>query len=495
MDDSIQKLIATRKNIDLLAREDQLEVNILGWHGGRPYVENRLSRFAGENKVQFSGGTREGDGSKITGRKDQTHVIPHLSRIVEKINQYVLKDVKRDGIDKDIQDKTGDNGDSIDNVMKEVNSYVTVTKWCWIGIDVPETLDEQISIEQKQASGIRPYWRVYSPLEVVDWYIDKSGTIQWLITEENEYMASDPLVAPEVIKVRRLWQPGQVTVLKFNSKNPEKVESVEVKSISVDEVPFVLVNTLDAEPFYFDDLESVNRTIMDLESCNRTNYFNSVYAQMYLPRSALDSMMENNAITAESAVTKLMGFNYPIFIGQGDQTPGYIIPDASAIGTIRTEIDSLKKELMDAVGLGLQKESRQVASAESKAWDHLDLEQVMKDRAKILEDAENKAIAISNKWDPDFIMYTATYPTKFDLTSFKEDMDALLSVGNISMPKEMNQYVLGKIFDQVKKEYDITPEQDAKITEAIKVFGDDSSVIGEEVMAQIGMDEEEVPTK
>jgi hypothetical protein len=186
MDEKQLKIIATRCNIDYACRQEQIGINILGWKGGQPYIEARLSRFAGESKLDWEGGTRDLDGSKITGRKSQSHVVPHLSRIVEKINQYVLgTSPLRNGLSPEIENLITTDGKSINQLMKSVSSLVTVAKWCWIGIDVPAS-GNPISIEEKQSMGIRPFWRVYNPLEIVDWYFDGLGNLKWVLTQTNE---------------------------------------------------------------------------------------------------------------------------------------------------------------------------------------------------------------------------------------------------------------------------------------------------------------------
>jgi len=271
-DDSVLSVIADRYHKIYSCREDQLSINILGWHGGSPYIEARLSRFAGESTTDWDGGTRS-DGSTITGRKEQSHVIPYLARIVSKINQHVFAiPPKRDGItDNFLNDITSD-GKSIDDIMSLINSYLTVCGWCWLGVDAPN-LDAttQISVLDKEELKIRPYWQAYSPLQVVDWHINSNGVIEWLITEGYEYVAANPFEKAAEVKYRKLWEPGKVTKFTYNPKNPSKIDNYSEIATNYNGVPFVLIGEPSCEPWAFDSLESINRTILDLESCNRSN--------------------------------------------------------------------------------------------------------------------------------------------------------------------------------------------------------------------------------
>lgn len=471
MEADVLKIIATRENIDYTLRKDQIATNILGWKGGQPYIAARLSRFAGESKIDWEGGKRDLDSSIITGRKSQAHCVPHLNRIVEKINQYVLGVAPtREGLDKSIEDKITVDGKSVNGLMKEVSSLITVARYCWIGIDVP-AIGNPISIAEKQSLNIRPFWRVYSPLEVIDWYFDGLGELEWLITQGTEYIAKSPYEAPVIVKIRRLWEKGKVTKFTFDPKSEEKITSEEEVELSLQgRVPFVLVNEISPEPWSFDNLESINRTILDLESVSRQNYFNSVFPQLYLPSSVLDNIMGKYDCNAEAATSKLMSWSYPILCDKDDIQPGFIMPDASSLVTIREEIKSLRSELYDAVGLALQAETKQVASADAKAWDFLDIEMVMKERAEILQEAEQKCVNISKAWDKDFPEYTPIYNKKFSISNIKEEMETLIMAGNVSMPDEMTKMILRKMFNKLTKGDELSKEETQKVLDSIDVF-------------------------
>jgi len=465
------KVISERSNEIYSSRETQNWINQLGWKGGTPYIDERLTRFPGEATEDWIGGTRT-DGSSFLGRQQTAHVVPHLTRVVEKINQYILGvKPKREGIAPDIESDITANGESINQLMKLANSYLTVNGWCWLGIDAPLIApDTQISQEQKEVEKIRPYWKVYSALEVIDWKISNKGDIEWILTEGWDYIASSPYEKPYSRKYRQLWELGGiVTKYLYDVEDDSKIVEKEVMEISLkDVVPFVLVGTLNAQPIGFDNLESINRTILDLESCNRQNFYNSVFPQMYVPASLLDVVMQKFNVDAEVAVNMIVGYNYPIFLSEGDATPGFIMPDASTIGTMRTELDSLRNELFNSVGLMLQQDTKQVASAESKAWDFLDVEQVMKERAEILEEAETKAVIISKMWDPEFSEWEPKYNSDFNVTNFKEDMEALIKGLGASMPDLMKQQIYKHIIHIMDKKIKINEEDKQKILSEIE---------------------------
>lgn len=449
------KTVTSRVNPILKERHDQLEINLLGLKGGRPYVDARLSRFAGESTSDWLGTTRK-DGSAVSGRRAQSHCIPYLGRIAEKINQHVLgvRPERKNADAVILSDITAD-GESINQFIRRLNSLVTACRWAWIGIDMPAVPSGSISQADKERMKLRPYWKLYNALEVVDWKIDANGGIRWLITEEDLFLSAGPFAPASNKKVRRLWEPGKVTTYGKNSEGtPEQIaeQLLEVgpgKPLPI--VPFVLVGEISGEPHQFDNLESVNRTIMDLESANRANFFHSVFPQPYVPASLLSTVKSQFNINAEQAVSLIFGQGYPIFLNPDDPAPGYMMPDASATGTMRTEITALKSELFEAVGLMLQQETRQVASAESKAWDYLDVSLVMRERAELLEDAEKKAISIMVAWDSQVSPWVPKYNRDFDLGSFKDEIASICQALTVSMPDELVRFFLSKLFERARK--------------------------------------------
>ena len=425
------KTLVTRKNEVLIARENQLEINLLGYHGGQPYIDARLSRFAAESDIDWNGGNRK-DGSYVNGRKEMSYVVPYLDRIVTKIDQYVFGIIpNRTNLDTEIEQDITSNGESLNTLMAEVSSYLTVNGWCWLGVDAPAIpIDTQISQVDKSQNKIRPYAQVYSANQVVDWYISPDGTIQWLITETREYIAKNPLETPYYQLVRRLWEPGKVTkIIIDEDKNEHIVE--EILLSYTDKVPFVLVGKPSKEPHMFDSLESINRTILDLCSANNANYYHTVYPQLVLPASVMDTVMSAYDVNAETATTMIKGFAYPILLNENDATPAYLMPDASSIGSMRSELDSLKNELYESVGLLLKKESKQVESAEAKRWDTLDLDMLIRARAEKLEEAEQKIAKIFNGWDSEIPEWDVVYNksiTELVPNSVEEDVKKAIEI-------------------------------------------------------------------
>lgn len=462
-----------RVNATIDVRGKQMDTNILGLEGGREYVNKRLSRFAGETMIDWEGGERI-DGTMVTGRKQQTHCFPYLRRIADKINQHVFSELpKREGVDEGFEEDATADGKSINKVMMQANDYVTACGWCWIGIDVP-MVTEQVSVAERDESKIRPYWQVYSPTAVKDWKFDGIGNLEWLITETEEIESTTAEEEPSIYRTRAIWkrEDSNVRIVRMQlSDNKWKPVSDETINISYKGVPFVLVGSISSGGHVFDDLESINRTMMDLESVNRANFFKRCYPQLVLPQSCIQNTADTMSVSPHRASELIVGMNYPLMIGENDPAPMYLMPSASDMGALRSEIQELKRNMFDSVGLMLQNESRQVASAEAKMWDFLDISHVMAARATLLEEAETKAALITNEWDSTIPLWEPVYNRQFDIGDFQAEVTSLIQASNASMPPEMYRAVLSKLFDRIDRVgAHFTDEQRQEVEEAINNF-------------------------
>ncbi len=464
--------ILKRINPILESRAVQIGVDLLGWHGGQPYIDARLSRFAGESKVCWEGGSRH-DGTRVTGRKNQAHCTPHLNRVVNKLNQYVFSVPPiRDDLPPDLAANITRSGTSVNDLMMNVSSFLTVADWAWIGVDMPLIESpETVSVQFKNDQALRPYWRCYSPLDVVDWAFDLRGKLLWVVTCGSEVDAIDPMSAHKKKLVRTLWTRTGAVKFFFKEEKEKLVITKQVPlTYSINRVPFVLVGVPSKQPTIFDNIEKIQRTIMDLESVLRTNYFDTCFGWPYIPESAVKAASEALEISEANTMSLLVGHKYPILMAKGDVTPGYITPDTNAFKAMRDEINSLKQELFDAVGFMFSKDKAAAETAASKAWNALDVQAVLRLRAQQLQDAETEAAIISNAFDSTFPAYTPIYNKGFDVGDLASDIASLVLASNTGMPVELSRVVLRKLLNQIDKIGSdvLTDEQRAEVMEAIE---------------------------
>jgi hypothetical protein len=468
-------ILLTRQHKTLDARGDQLSINLLAYHGGAEYIDARLCRWPSESDVDFYGDAGAtttsrflNNGNTATiGRQQRAFLTNYARRITEKINQYVFQTAPhRDGIDPEWALDVTRTGVSISQFMAEVSSLLTVCRWCWVGVDRPATEGPR-SKAAVAASGDRVYWQLYAPHEVVDWSFDSRGNIAWLLLEREEYANEDPAQEAKTTLVRYLYRPGKVTKYVINEKK-DGFSAQEDIAIPGNTVPFRLVGLPCEQPWWFDDVEKVQRTIMDLHSSLDTAIFKAVFPVLVVSESFRNSLTVLD-VSAQEARKKI-GLGNPLTESADEKNlTRWLTGTTADLEFIRTEIDRRGNDLYDIVGLAMKMpESKQVASAEAKAWDHLDTETVLAQRATVLEEAEQKLIELSQIiGGPIFTPYTVSYAKTFDLSDFLTDIQGIAQATGLNMPMEAEKMLVKAALKSAAKRFNMEPDDLQAALEAV----------------------------
>lgn len=434
-----EKLFIERQHPILVSRAEQIALNLKLMRGGRPYIDARLTRFPYEPEASWVGNPA----TNAQGRKDRAFFTNYAGRVVRKISQYAFSgDVQRKGIDPVFSADATKTRVTVDGLMQEVSHSLTATRWCWLQVDrSAASVDEQTgtvrpqSIAQREARGDRIFWSLWEPTSVVDWCFDSRGDLSWLITEERLLRNEDPYKAAAYERIRTLWQPGGGE--RWFIGEDGKVARRVGFTISAKIIPLIPCGRIANDPWWFDEVEMIQAALLNLESVSHENIFQTVYPQTVLPASIMsDAGGADGQAQKPGDIVKRVGLKYPICeTAEENGITRYVMPDAGAIKSIPEEIQRRKRELYDIVGMAMSvPESRQVASAESKRWDHLDPEAVLRERAGDLQAIEMKAVEMSRQLDSTFPEYSPVYPSKFDISDPLADVAGLMQMSALDLP-------------------------------------------------------------
>ena len=455
-------LRATRRHKILDVRQQQLRLNLMVKDGGAPYINERLSKFHCESNASWLGdGTGAGG---VLSRPDRSFLINYAGRIVTKNNQYVFgQDILRPGIDHDFEQDATRTGLTINQFMQEVSAHFTAGQWAWIGVDRgtpgtdPDTGKPAVrSVKAAEDAGDKIFWSLWNSTEVVDWRFGSDGALLWLITQEALYENEDPKVAAVESIVRTLWERGGGTRLFLDPDNLEKILKEEPFTISAKIVPFTPLGVPTPKPYWFDDVERVQASLLNLESAHHENLIQTVFPQMVLPADLIENVMRLSGRSYDEALELVRGIEYPMLetIKSAGMTR-YLIPSAGDLKAIPDEILRRRKELYEIVGLAMTKtDSNSGQSAASKAWDHLDPAATLRTRSIILEDTETAAIKISMALDSTFKEYIPLYPRQFNLVDVAEAMKTLVELSALDLPRSAVRESMRigiKIMDSIQK--------------------------------------------
>lgn len=452
---SSKNILLDRRHMILAGRLSQIRLNQLAIKGGRPYIEAQLWRAPNEPEISWSGNssTLTGSNTGLKGRKDRACIVNDAGRVAGKINQYLFKTkVWREGIEERFSGNVDGRKTSISSFFERVSDEITGAGWCWVQVDRAQVkidsetgMARERTLLEKQEENDFIRWKVWPATSVPDWKIDDDGNIVWLLTESFLYSNDDPMQPATNQKLRTLWrnQAGVISFAQFVEKDGEQQEHrAEVVIPGMNQIPFVLLGSPSSDPWWFDDVETIQAQAMNLDSLNIENHVKTTYPQLVIPAGCLENLSaqlverygQSNGETVIELVKELVrGLSVPI-VEDADESgiTRYIEPNAAGASVLPAEINRKRGLLFDMVGLSLfNKETRQIQTAESKQFDMLDTESTLQHRAIFMQESESRLVELSKKLDPEFKEYEPIWPNSFDVVDLESDSATITMIGNL----------------------------------------------------------------
>lgn len=475
---------AKRVHPILAERGEQIRRNLLSTDGGAPYIEARLTRAPCESETSWAGNKSLG----IVGRKERAFCTPYAMRIFDTLTEYIFgQNVNRAGADETWSANVTQTGMAVDQAMGAMMTAWIAGGWAWIGVDRgPTERDEAgrpvpITRAQREALGDRVFWTPYTADQVKDWAADRAGRLLWLITETSRLECDDPAQEAVEVKLRTVWGRGEGTRLVIKDG---KVLSESAFTFSCADVPFVLLGMPKGGAHWFDNVESIQAALLNLESLHHENLVQTVFPQLVLPVSTLDHIFEKAKIDRTSAglqraIEMVRGLNYPLFEDAADANVSrYLTPARSDLEAIPADITRMRAALFETAGLSLARlDSRQAESADAKMLNRLDAEAGLKFLAKELQTAEAQAVALSVQFDREFDEYDPQYPTAFSVIDTAALIGAMATFEQlpISWPESMKLEAARVFIDTLPG---MTPERKAELLRDFqKSIGEDGAQI------------------
>jgi len=319
-----------------------------------------------------------------------------------------------------------------------VNEKLTTSQWVWLQADTTAPQSPGgISAQTRKDKSIRVVWRIWDALSVPDWHFGNDGKLDWIIIESEVYDNSDPMAEPKKYKLRTLFERRQDGVYKSEfSENAQAPVTKDKKLDGYTEIPIVLVGTLSADGWWFDDVEMLQAQSLNLDSIHKESLGKTVFPQIVISQATIDTLnatLSNMSIANGQEIVAvreiIRGMEYPIVEDEASKnTTRYVIPSHADMKTIPDELMRTRSLLFDMAGLALfNKEGRQIQTAESKQFDHLDTSSTLKNRALLMQEAEVKMVILSKDLDASFAEYVPVWPSSFDVVDVQA-LTSLLSV-------------------------------------------------------------------
>lgn len=420
------------------------ERNLAAYAGGRKYIEVALIKHLSEIQDEY----RE--------RIARAYYFNWPRKIARIITQYVLATrPERENAQPDLVEDFSRTGLRADEVMRQFSTMLNIYGCAWLAVDMP-FFDGVKTKADEVRERLRPYCIPLSPLSVPDWSYGRDGLLDWVVTEEKFMDSTDPFTEPKWATVRKLWTRDSLLVMERHQDGRTPEPRVIDHKLGV--VPFIRHVEVDGYGIHgnhwMEDVVSISDAILNNESEAQMNTVKQMFGLLVVSESFAyntvaevkkrEKLKDDDGEIPKSVSATIARSAAIIESPEEKGTSRYISPSGVENAVIRTDNANLVKQMLECIGLTTSKDTRMVESAEAKAWDAQALEQLMKTRADVLEQAEIKAWELMNKWQKTIPVPKISYNRSFALLDMKEAIAALLELSSFNAMSPEYQKEVGK---------------------------------------------------
>jgi len=461
------------------------------YSGGVSYLKQALIKHMAELDIAY------------TERLNRSYYINLPKKIARLISHFLLSTKpKRDGADDDIQEDFDRHGLRVDEVMLQASTMLNCYGLSWLLVDMPSVSDDDVNMESKKQQKLRPYCRALSPFAIRDWAYDDDGELAWAIISEIRVVEKDPFVKRERIECRRIWTRNDWRLFEKDSNGEIKEVSTAVHNLG--RVPLVQIEEADGfgmgtVAHWFEDVVRISDAILNNGSETQMNIIQQLFGLLVLPEAfarsngKVEVTEEEEELSSRETSETTTGMlaqelAKSAAIWETNEEKGisrYISPGGVETEVIRDENKHLKEELFDVVGLALQSSSKSAQTAESKAWDSVNIQQGLANRAIQLEQVEQHAWQLMNLWDSSIKVPKVVYNKDFSVKDIEKSVSALMNLSSFDAGNEYAREIKRAALAKLAELNQIAPEIYQKVLEEINNVSDDPKPVKQRIPADV----------
>lgn len=365
-------------------------------------------------------------------------------------------------------DDVDGNGRSLGNLSRAAVAWGLTFGRCFAVTEMPRVPADQrprSEAERKQRR-IEPYTYLITPMELVDWAVDRAGIV-WAVIEETVDDDRAPGTPPpkDVEKQYRVWTRDKWQVYRRARNDKGKMlKGWEVYDEDTHGLGFVPI-----QPFFADKTEGLGTfesdspiaSVLDIDFAvfNLLSLLDEQEYQSTFPQLTVEDDGSNAPI--ETGPTVAM--SYP----QGGQRPEYISPDPDVANglwqRILARIDVARKAGL--VSRGAAENSIEQRSADALGVEFQDRYALLAGLADGVEDLEEGVMRHRAAWLRKADRPRSQYPRTFDLRSIQQQINNALQVNALPVGPRAKQIVNAHLIDRMLADAGVA---DAQREEAVK---------------------------
>ena len=286
-------------------------------------------------------------------------------------------------------------GTRIEEFQKKLSDLSSIFGVVYTVVDNTPFQGEEITTKaDEREADVRPFARIYKPINVLDWAKDEDGNYYWVLLKEDSIESDDPFVEEkERYKERyRLWTRDMWLIC------DKQGELIDEGDNEIGEVPIVPTFHQEREGescgvSLLSDIARVNLALFNWCSLADQIIYDQTFSILAVPEDALGEQDDDTPDLIVVGTQKVMRYPY-----QG-QPPSFISPDAEQLSTLLDHIRSSVDQMYRMASLEQQQaEYAAPASGVARSYDFADTSQVLAKKAQQLEASELEICRLVDMW-------------------------------------------------------------------------------------------------
>lgn len=404
------------------------------YQGGREAIDGQIFRHSREHEQDYN------------DRIERASYMNFCGVTTDYYTNFIFSDtIERDGGKNEAfyQDFLADvnkKGDSIDAFMLQVSNDARMYGMIYLLVESPPKPLEVQTKQQEDDLGLRPYWVLMQPFEILDWNTDKFDKYTYVKRQAFSTEINLDTNKRQELEIYTEYTPNIIVTTTIDVTDRKKPAILDVTSSinGLGEIPIICLKYKKNKTF----TDMGNSFLRDIAYLNRTILNVSSLIDEFLFRQCFNVLVKQSSgfLNLQGQTDDLIGTNNVIEYPSGTNAPSYLSPPVTPAEYLQSERDKLIsqifREAVQDIRSDLSNGEKSSGFSQSQAFART--VPFLSTWASKLEALENAAMALTMKyktktpWDGRVV-----YKTDYSVTNITDSMTHLLMLmKDLVLPSE-----------------------------------------------------------
>jgi hypothetical protein len=424
-DKAKQEIERLRSACDLYKQyKEQWDFFLDAYEGGKEFAKNKenLFRHTREHQKDFD------------DRVKRSHYLNYCKPLVEFPVDFIFQETiqRNGGSDADFFNKfvsdVNKKGEDVTSVMRSVDIQRRIFGMMWMLVDMPRFDASSMSQAEADAKGIRPYWVIVRPDEVLDWVVDDFDNVLYWKRQQIVFVFNEATGEKRKVERYTEWSQNSIKVTDIDITEDDKpiLQSPTLIPNKLKEVPVTLFRYERSLRDKFMGLSFLNDIAYNnLEVLNLTSLLQEfLYRQCF---NMLAMEVDNDQDEEEQQDGEFSTSNVITFPKDSSHPPHYISPPVDPAKFLQEERSLLVLEMYKRASQDLVNElsNGNKASGYSKQQSFIQSASKIASAAETLEKGEMRLMSLTEKWRGKTWDGKIKYRDNYQVTNIADQLDLL----------------------------------------------------------------------